>query len=213
MYSTIIKANTNTITIKKSVFISNCFYVKSEKQVEEYVHKIRKEHYKANHNCYAYRISGDYINEKANDDGEPSSTAGLPILDQLRHRNLQDVFLVVTRYFGGVKLGKGGLIRAYSQSAGELIKKSEVVDIESFTDLKLTTDYKTLGKVEYYLNSKSFIISDSKYLDDVEFTVPVNQDNLETLKKDLIELSNNLVTLRNEKVYLGYISGNKVIKL
>lgn len=127
-----IKENVTTQIIeKKSKFIANLFYVSSVEDAENQLQQIRKQHYDARHNCFAYRIgeTKDII-EKASDDGEPSGTAGAPMLNLLQKQNLTNVLVVVTRYFGGILLGTGGLVRAYTQAAKEALEKVEIVKEE-----------------------------------------------------------------------------------
>ena len=112
------------VVVKKSKFIANTFQVNSKEEAEEKINEIRKKYYDAKHNCYAYIVENM---EKSSDDGEPSKTAGAPILDILKKRNLQNVLVIVTRYFGGILLGTGGLVRAYSQAAQDALEMSKIV--------------------------------------------------------------------------------------
>ena len=130
----------NSIEIKKSNFITHLFSVSSVDEVNIYLEEIRKEHYKANHNCYAYIIGTNMEIKKASDDGEPSMTAGRPILNAMEKNGLTNALTVVTRYFGGIKLGASGLIRAYSSSAGEVIKSAKLVKKIYTTKVKISYD-------------------------------------------------------------------------
>ena len=124
-FVTISEHDTAEIIEKKSRFIANIFHVENIEQVEEQLNKIKKQHYSARHNCYAYRIiKNDMIIEKSSDDGEPGGTAGVPILNVLEKEKLTNVLAIVVRYFGGIKLGAGGLVRAYSKSITEALSKT-----------------------------------------------------------------------------------------
>ena len=132
---------------KKSKFIANLIYVQTQEQAEEELNKIRKEYYDAKHNCFAYRITTQAgIINKSSDDGEPSKTAGAPILNIITKNELTNVLVVVTRYFGGILLGTGGLVRAYSQSTQEAIKRAEFVIEEKGYELEIRLNYNDFEK-------------------------------------------------------------------
>lgn len=147
------------ITEKKSKFISDLYYIESEKDAEEKIIEIKKTYHDARHHCFAYRVleKGNII-ERASDDGEPSGTAGAPILQLLSKQELVNVLVVVTRYFGGILLGTGGLVRAYTQSANESIEKAKIVNIELGEILKIPISYQNLPYIQYYCGKRAIPI-------------------------------------------------------
>ncbi|MBU9721741.1 MULTISPECIES: YigZ family protein [Bacillaceae] len=161
------------IVIQKSRFIAHIKRVTSEEDAQAFIEKIKKEHWNANHNCSAYMIGENDQIQKANDDGEPSGTAGVPILEVLKKRHLKDTVVVITRYFGGIKLGAGGLIRAYGSATSEGITANGVVERRLAQRYKLTIDYHFLGKVENELHSSPYIIDKMDYVDQVQIEVLV----------------------------------------
>lgn len=147
------------IVEKKSKFISDLYYIESEKDAEEKIIEIKKTYHDARHHCFAYRVleKGNII-ERASDDGEPSGTAGAPILQLLSKQELVNVLVVVTRYFGGILLGTGGLVRAYTQSANESIEKAKIVNIELGEILKIPISYQNLPYIQYYCGKRAIPI-------------------------------------------------------
>lgn len=147
------------IVEKKSKFISDLYYIESEKDAEEKIIEIKKTYHDARHHCFAYRVleKGNII-ERASDDGEPSGTAGAPILQLLSKQELVNVLVVVTRYFGGILLGTGGLVRAYTQSANESIEKAKIVNIELGEILKIPISYQNLPYIQYYCGKRTIPI-------------------------------------------------------
>lgn len=144
------------IVEKKSKFISDLYYIESEKDAEEKIIDIKKTYHDARHHCFAYRVleKGNII-ERASDDGEPSGTAGAPILQLLSKQELVNVLVVVTRYFGGILLGTGGLVRAYTQSANESIEKAKIVNIELGEILKIPISYQNLPYIQYHCGKRA----------------------------------------------------------
>jgi uncharacterized YigZ family protein len=142
----LIEGGTSEVVVKKSRFLGITFPVETAEEAAERIAGIRKKYYDARHNCYAYRIPGA---EKFSDDGEPSQTAGKPMLDVLTGANLTGVLVVVTRYFGGTLLGTGGLVRAYTEAAQEAVKNSKVMEICPRRMVTVTVNYSDLGKVQY----------------------------------------------------------------
>lgn len=147
------------IVEKKSKFISDLYYIESEKDAEEKIIEIKKTYHDARHHCFAYRVleKGNII-ERASDDGEPSGTAGAPILQLLSKQELVNVLVAVTRYFGGILLGTGGLVRAYTQSANESIEKAKIVNIELGEILKIPISYQNLPYIQYYCGKRAIPI-------------------------------------------------------
>ena len=159
---------TNMIEIEKSKFIAHVFPAKTEEEAKEYIKLINKEHFKATHNCYAYYFSNGY--QKSNDDGEPSGTAGIPILEAIKNTGYSDVLVVVTRYFGGIKLGAGGLIRAYSNATSTALHAAPTIVINEYPHYKMTFDYSLISIIEYNFGKAKIKILDKEYEENVSFT-------------------------------------------
>ena len=173
--------------IKKSVFIAHVKHVETEESAREFVQSIRKKYFDATHNCSAW-ILGELGNiQKSNDDGEPSGTAGNPILDTIKKHELTNTAVVVTRYFGGIKLGAGGLIRAYSHTATLGLDAAKIVQMTTFQQVELTLEYNFLAPVENFLRQKNIIVTNSEYAELVTLTVILLPDDVENF---LVELTN-----------------------
>ena len=156
MFKSIKENATAEVVEKKSKFIANVFYVESREEAEEIIKRVNKQYHDARHNCYAYRvITSDGIIEKASDDGEPSGTAGAPMLTILSKNNLANVLVIVTRYFGGILLGTGGLVRAYSEATLEAIEKAEFVIEQRGEELEIIINYQEFEKIQYYYEKKA----------------------------------------------------------
>lgn len=166
MFKTVESNEESDITEKKSKFIANVFYITSEEEAEEKIRQIKKKHNTARHHCYAYRIirENEIIN-RSSDDGEPSGTAGMPILNILEKNNFINIIVVVTRYFGGILLGTGGLVKAYSDVTQKVIKKSKIVMEEEGFELEIELNYKDLENFKYFCNKNNINIIDVKYSD------------------------------------------------
>lgn len=167
-FITILKNETTEIVEKKSKFISYTYYVENEEEIAEKIKELRKKYYDARHVCFAWRIVKDgQILERANDDGEPSGTAGAPILNILKKNNLCNILLVVIRYFGGILLGTGGLVRAYSEATQKVIEKSSIISKVRGIEIIIRIDYSDLEIFKYYCKNNNINITDLQYLDDV----------------------------------------------
>lgn len=200
-YYTVKQAGSHEIIIQKSRFIGYVERVSNEEEANEFIQKIKKQHYNATHNCSAYIIGEHDQIQKANDDGEPSGTAGIPMLEVLKRLNLKNTAVVVTRYFGGIKLGAGGLIRAYSSTTSETIKKIGIVKGELMQGISLTVKYPLLGRVENMLHQSPHVIDKINYLEKVELIVYVHVHEVDTFKKEMINLTNDqiVMTEKNKK--------------
>lgn len=187
---------TNSITIKRSEFITNLIPVTSEQEIEEHLKNLRKKYYDATHNCYAYILgTNNEIKYKASDDGEPSRTAGVPILDSLQKNNLTNCLCVVTRYFGGIKLGAGGLVRAYSESASSAI--SLITDLEEIiekTKITITLSYDLTNTVLKQMSSYTLI--DKNFLNDVVLTYELPKEKKDEVIANLINSTNGKISIK-----------------
>ena len=173
----------NTIIIQKSEFICRLYRVESVEMVDSILETVRKKHYDATHNCYAYIIGDNQEIQKCSDDGEPSKTAGAPMMDVLKKNNMTNILAIVTRYFGGILLGAGGLVRAYSSSVSECLKKASLFDIKMQTKFQLTTSYagyNSILKVIPYINIES-----QSFTQDVIILASCDVDMYDKLESDL----------------------------
>jgi uncharacterized YigZ family protein len=189
-YYTVKGHGENEITIERSRFIAHVARVETEEAAQEFIAKIKKQHWDATHNCSAYMIGENNLIQKANDDGEPSGTAGVPMLEVLKKRDLKDTVVVVTRYFGGIKLGAGGLIRAYGKATSEGLNATGVVERKLMRIIKTKIDYTWLGKIENEVRSSHYQLKEIHYLDAVEVEVYVEEAAKEKFVDWMTELTN-----------------------
>ncbi|MGE7183708.1 YigZ family protein [Peribacillus sp. NPDC006672] len=189
-YLTVTGRGEHEIVIEKSRFISHIARVETEEAAQAFIQEIKKKHKDATHNCSAYMIGEQNQIQKALDDGEPSGTAGVPILEVLKKKELKDTAVVVTRYFGGIKLGAGGLIRAYSKATSEGINTTGVVIRKLMRVISTTVDYTWLGKLENELRSSIYQIKEIQYLDQVDIQVYVEEKQKEVYTAWMTELTN-----------------------
>src|SRR5690625_2800370 len=186
-YYTVNKSGSTELIIQKSRFIGYIKRVESEEAAQKFIDDIKKKHYDATHNCSAYIIGEHDQIQKANDDGEPSGTAGVPMLEVLKQQKLKDTVIVVTRYFGGIKLGAGGLIRAYGSTTSQTIKSIGIVQRQLVQGISIKTDYTMLGKLENELRNSEHILDSIDYQDHVDFLVYVKKQAVETFKEWIID--------------------------
>lgn len=189
-YNTVKGYGEHEINIERSRFITYVNRVETEEEAQEFITSIKKKHHDANHNCSAYMIGENNMIQKANDDGEPSGTAGVPMLEVLKKRDLKDTVVVVTRYFGGIKLGAGGLIRAYGRATSEGLNATGIVERRLMRVMKTKIDYTWLGKVENEVRSSHFQLKEIHYLDAVEVEVYVEEASKEQFVDWMTELTN-----------------------
>lgn len=192
-YCTINQESFTEINIKKSRFIASVKPATSEEVALAFIERVRQEHKKANHNVYAYSIGIEREIQRLSDDGEPAGTAGKPILEVIKKEQLKNIVIVVTRYFGGIKLGAGGLIRAYGQTAKSGIEASEIMIMEKYQEVTITVDYPMWGSVQRELENGSQVINGMNYSDKVEVKVFVKIDHVIDLKRKLVDLTNDNV--------------------
>ena len=190
-YYTIKPYGQTEIEIQKSRFIAHAKRCETEQQAKDFISDIKKDHPQANHNCAAYMIGENDQIQKAMDDGEPSGTAGVPILEVIKKRDLKDTCIVVTRYFGGIKLGAGGLIRAYSSSAKEAIDAAGVVLRKQVQKLEVVIDYPLLGKLENEVRQTSYLLESIDYLEKVTVHLAVETDDVDACKNWLVNLTSD----------------------
>lgn len=181
--------------IKKSRFICHAKRVYSEEEARAFITAIKKEHYKATHNCSAFIIGERSEIKRTSDDGEPSGTAGVPMLGVLENHNLTNVCVVVTRYFGGIKLGAGGLIRAYAGSVALAVKEIGIVEIKEQVGIQIQMSYAQYQEYGNFLKEHNLMELETNFTDQVETIIFVDKEDKETIKASLIEFFNGKVTL------------------
>lgn len=186
--------------INKSRFIAHIKPVESEDEAKAFIDEVKKEHRDATHNCSAYTIGDSMLIQKANDDGEPSGTAGVPMLEILKKLETHNTAAVVTRYFGGIKLGTGGLIKAYSGAVRDAIKEGGRVELRNAIPTTVTISYEQTGKFEYELQSTNFILRDTMYTDKVSYRIDVLEDDYEDFINFLNRITAGTFELDEEQV-------------
>lgn len=186
-YITIKKEIENEEIINKSRFITYLYKIENEDEAKEKIAEIKKKHKDANHNCSAYTIGDQHQIQKASDDGEPSGTAGVPMLEALKKNDVHNTLAIVTRYFGGVKLGTGGLIRAYQGGVVEGIKVAEKVIIKNALKYQVILSYENTGKFEHLIASEPFVILDTIYTDKVTYVVQITAEDKELFEQFIVE--------------------------
>lgn len=189
------------IVEKKSRFIANVKPITSEDDAVAYIEEIKKKYWDARHNCYAYQLGDKNQIQRYSDDGEPGGTAGMPILDVLRGKNIRNTIIVVTRYFGGTLLGTGGLVRAYSLSAREGIAVAGLIERIPHIKQHFIVDYTLSGKVQYEILNGGHILEDTIYTDKVEFVVLSEVNISNKLVENIINITgNNVNVIKDEAV-------------
>ena len=180
-YTSVAKKATAEITEKKSRFICNMCHAETEKEAHDFIDKIKKEHYNAKHNVYAYILNDG--TKKYTDDGEPSKTAGLPILEMLEKQHITDVVCVVTRYFGGILLGTGGLVRAYTDSAKAGLEACGTVTMEKCDVFEFLLPYSSLQSVEYILKNLGAVVDGKEYSESILMTAYAKASSTQDILK------------------------------
>ena len=184
--------------IKKSRFICHAKRVYSEEEARDFITAIKKEHYKATHNCSAFIIGERSEIKRTSDDGEPSGTAGVPMLGVLENHNLTNVCVVVTRYFGGIKLGAGGLIRAYAGSVALAVKEIGIIEIKEQVGIAIQMSYAQYQEYSNFLKEHDLIELETNFTDQVDTMIYVDKEEKENIKAALIEFFNGKVTLTDQ---------------
>lgn len=201
--------------IEKSRFIAYCKPIESEADAVQFIEQIKKKHWDATHNVPVYVLGEHYSTQRYSDDGEPSGTAGVPILSMLKHEGITDVVIVVTRYFGGIKLGTGGLVRAYTQTAKLGLEAALLIDKLVYTHLNVKVDYHLHGKVQNYLmSSEELIIENTAFTECVDIELYVKPELTEAVSQKLMDLCNGQLTLQElGEAYLSVHNGEILEKM
>lgn len=197
-YLTVKGYGESEIVISKSRFLTYIERAETEEDAISFIDGIKKLHHNATHNCSAYIIGEHDHIQKANDDGEPSGTAGVPMLEVLKKQGLKDTVVVVTRYFGGIKLGGGGLIRAYGKATTEGLIAAQIVERKLHHFMKVAIDYTWLGKVENEIRSSSYSLEEIRYLEGVEIIVSVLKEDEEQFRSWITEMTNGQASITFE---------------
>ena len=184
--------------IKKSRFICHAKRVYSEEEARDFITAIKKEHYKATHNCSAFIIGERSEIKRTSDYGEPSGTAGVPMLGVLENHNLTNVCVVVTRYFGGIKLGAGGLIRAYAGSVALAVKEIGIIEIKEQAGIAIQMSYAQYQEYSNFLKEHNLIELDTNFTDQVDTMIYVDKEDKENIKAALVEFFNGKITLTDQ---------------
>lgn len=210
-YRTIHKYGKDEIIINKSRFIGHAMPIDNEVEALEFIDRIKSEHKDATHNVYAYVLGENSNIQRFNDDGEPSGTAGIPVLEVIKKENLRNVAVVVTRYFGGIKLGAGGLIRAYTKGAKIGLEAGIIVEKVLHRRLKVRINYTSYGIIENFLNQEGYIVDNIIYDDGVNIYVNIEITDVEAFTKKISNLTSGTAEFEHlEEEYISIKDGKKV---
>ncbi|WP_035781005.1 YigZ family protein [Butyrivibrio sp. LB2008] len=194
-FKVVTKEGTGEIVEKKSRFIGSTFAVESVEEAEKRIAEVSKKYWDARHNCYAYVIGKNSENTRCSDNGEPSGTAGKPILEVITGAGLTNTLVIVTRYFGGVLLGTGGLVRAYTQAAQAAIAASENGEMVYARQLTLEVAYNMINNVKYFLEQNNISISDPRYTENVQYDICVREGDKDRITEGLIQKCEGKITI------------------
>ena len=208
IYKTVLEGGVGEITEKKSRFIATVRPVKSEEEALAFLEETKKKYWDARHNCFVYSVGLNREYTRCSDDGEPSGTAGRPMLDVILGEDIYNVAVVVTRYFGGVLLGTGGLVRAYSKAVQEGLEASRIIEKCHGIALKVTTDYTGIGKIQYIAGERNIPILNSEYTDKVVLELLIPSENVEGVQKAITESTNGRVRMEKDReLYFAVLDG------
>lgn len=207
-YKTVLEGGEGEIIEKKSRFIATVRLVETEEEALAFIEEMRKKYWDARHNCYVYSVGANRESTRCSDDGEPSGTAGRPMLDVILGEDIYNVAVVVTRYFGGVLLGTGGLVRAYSKAVQEGLRNSRIIEKQYGIVMEVTTDYSGIGKIQYIAGERKLPILDSEYTDKVVLKLLVPFGEVGVIQKEIIEGTNGRAGIRKDKeLYFAVLDG------
>lgn len=207
-YRTLHEFGRDEFTVEKSVFIGHVKPVETEEEAREFIDEIKSKYKDATHNVWAYTIGETMNIQRYSDDGEPQGTAGIPTLEVIKKEDLRNVVVVVTRYFGGVKLGAGGLVRAYTKGAKIGLEVGKIVEKKPFIEVDISVDYTLLGKIQNELANREYTVKDIEYTDSVNIIVYCEKERLETLSSLITEITSATAEIREkEEFYLSVMDG------
>ncbi len=212
MYKTLHEFGMDEIIIEKSKFIGYAKPIKTEEEAIEFINEIKKKHKDATHNVWAYTLGKSMNIQRYSDDGEPQGTAGIPTLEVIKKEDLRDVVVVVTRYFGGVKLGAGGLVRAYTKGAKVGIDAGKVVSKVLYKDVRIKIDYNQLGKVQNEIMNMNYFIKDTIYEDNVVLVIYSRENEVSDLISKITDITSATADISIlDEFYLSESNGNLII--
>ena len=211
-YKTLHDFGSDEIIIEKSTFIGYAKPIKTEEEAVEFVNEIKKKHKDATHNVWAYTVGPTMNIQRYSDDGEPQGTAGLPTLEVIKKEDLRDVVVVVTRYFGGIKLGAGGLVRAYTKGAKVGLEAAKIIEKVMYKEVKIKIDYNQLGKVQNEIMNLGYFIKDTIYEDNVEIIVYSKLEEVEALTSRMIDITSATAGIvLGDEFYLSEQNGEIIL--
>jgi uncharacterized YigZ family protein len=211
-YKTLHEFGMDEITIEKSTFIGYAKPIKSEEEAIEFINEIKKKHKDARHNVWSYTVGKNMNIQRYSDDGEPQGTAGIPTLEVIKKEDLRDVVIVVTRYFGGIKLGAGGLVRAYTKGAKIGIEAGQVIQKVLYKEVSIKIDYTQLGKVQNEIMNMEYFIKDTIYEENVEIVVYSRSNEVENIITKITDITSATADIQiGEELYLSEQYGNIIL--
>ena len=211
-YKTLHDFGNDEIIIEKSTFIGYAKPIKTEEEAVEFVNEIKKKHKDATHNVWAYTVGPTMNIQRYSDDGEPQGTAGIPTLEVIKKEDLRDVVVVVTRYFGGIKLGAGGLVRAYTKGAKVGLEAAKIIEKVMYKEVKIKIDYNQLGKVQNEIMNLGYFIKDTIYEDNVEIIVYSKLEDVEVLTSRMIDITSATAGIvLGDEFYLSEQNGEIIL--
>ena len=211
-YKTLHEFGMDEIIIEKSTFIGYAKPIKTEEEAIEFVNEIKKKHKDATHNVWAYTVGKTMNIQRYSDDGEPQGTAGIPTLEVIKKEDLRDVVVVVTRYFGGIKLGAGGLVRAYTKGAKVGIEATQIIEKVKYKEVGITIDYNQIGKVQNEIMNMGYTIKDTLYTDKVQIIVYSREEDVQSLKSKMTDITSGTAELsESESFYLSEKEGQIIL--
>jgi len=213
IYKIIYKPGTGEIVEKKSRFIANVYNIDDEQQVSSYINANKKQYWDARHNCYAFVLGDNNQVQRCSDDGEPTGTAGKPILEVLLGSEIHNCLIIITRYFGGTLLGTGGLVRAYGQAAKIGLENSVILEKKFGNVIKIVTDYNGLGKVQYIAGQMNLDILEIEYSEIVIIKIVVIFDKISEFEIKITEAFAGKITMENIGELCFTYENGKLIKL
>nr|WP_257610307.1 YigZ family protein [Oenococcus oeni] len=193
---TVKQNSTKELIIKKSRFIADIYPLKEEQEAKKIIENVRKKNPNANHVVFAYTVGLNREIQRMSDNGEPVGTAGKPVLDAITKNNLINVLITVTRYFGGIKLGAGGLIRAYSQSASQTIENAQLATLVNYDRLQLIFDYSLIDKIKYFIEKQKAVVMETNYQTKVQAVILVETSDSKNFQKRLIDLFSGRIIVK-----------------
>ena len=211
-HKAVYRGGSGEIIEKKSRFIANVKSVETVEEAQAYIEEMKKKYWDARHNCSAFSVGVERVTTRCSDDGEPSGTAGKPILEVITGSGIHNIVVVVTRYFGGTLLGTGGLVRAYTDATRAGIENSDIVEKVPGRRVEIAMDYTELGKLQYLLAQNEVLTEDTEYTDKVIIHALFPEEGKEMLKKKITEATSGRVDAwEGEEVYFGTVAGEVIV--